>query len=261
MALRPLAVRKFDKTVEFTSAISKEVFLVYKTSLSINANALNSNILAKGLIMKLDVILAAMILFGAQLGWAATEESTEILSAQIKTQPKTGISVEPLWLLLGGVGAKFEYFVTDRISLGISGIYIPEHEMKPSSSNDESTASLETYRWSTNEVNLGSNIMLIGNLSSNGVYMNPSIGYQNTSISDFGSRKLKGALSSPQGRLTLGYQWVNELNNLRFALGGGLRILKASDIVVKDEAGNELLRQNSSNLGGLALDAHLGYIF
>lgn len=248
-------VRNFDKSGDFTSSISKNAFLGYKAPLSTHTIAL------KGLIMKLNVILAVMVLFGAQFGWAGTLESTDTLSTRVKTQPKTGISVEPLWFLLGGVGAKFEYFATDRISLGISGIYIPEHEVKPASSKDESTTSLPTYRFSSNEINLGSNFMLTGTLSSNGVYINPAIGYQNTRISDYGTFKLKGALSSPQGRLTLGYQWVNELNNLRFALGGGMRIIKSSDIIVKNEAGSEVYRENSSNLGGLALDAHLGYIF
>ncbi|HEY8272791.1 MAG TPA: hypothetical protein VIG33_17995 [Pseudobdellovibrionaceae bacterium] len=213
--------------------------------------------------MKLKTILTAMILLTTHFGWAAVkdDESTDTLSIEVpKHQVKVGLSAEPIWLLVGGVGAKFEYFVTDHISVGINGVYIPEHQIETSSSKDQSLTS-ESYRWSMNEINLGSNIMLTGSLSTNGVYLNPAVGYQNTRISDYGVLKLKGSLSSPQARLTAGYQFVNPANNLRFALGAGLRMIQDSDILVKDDTGEEVYRQKTSGLGGLALDCHLGYIF
>ncbi|MGZ3769056.1 MAG: hypothetical protein ACXVCP_00140 [Bdellovibrio sp.] len=209
--------------------------------------------------MKLNFVLAGLIFFGMQTSWGNTTMTTTSVDGVTKNEPKIGVNVEPLWLVLGGLGAKAEYFITDKVSLGVSGFYIPGYKNKKSSSSSASTD--ENYTLSADEINLGSNIMLTGTLASNGVYINPAIGYQHTKISDYSEFKLEGSTSGPQARLTAGYQWVDHYSGLRIAIGGGLRVLHSSDIVVKDKSGAEVLRQSSSALGGLAIDGHIGYVF
>ena len=102
--------------------------------------------------------------------------------------------------------------------------------------------------------------MLTGTLGSRGLYINPAIGYQTTRITEFSSSKLTGETSSPMARLTVGYQWIL-VKSLRLAAGGGLAVYDSKDIVVKDSSGNEVLREKSSSLGGLAIALQVGYLF
>ena len=56
-----------------------------------------------------------------------------------------------------------------------------------------------------------------------------------------------------------GYQWV--IRNFRFITGAGLKLVNSADVVVKDNNGNELLREKSDTLGDFVLDASVSYMF
>jgi len=163
---------------------------------------------------------------------------------------------------LSGVGAKVEYFASEKLSIGIGGILIPNHRIESTTSENGSTTSTVggNYMWEHNEIYLGTNIMLTGTLGTRGLYINPAVGYRTTRISEFSDFKLSGSLSSPVARLTMGYQWILA-KHLRLAAGGGLTVAQSSAVVVKDASGKEVLRENSTSLGGLALDLQVGYIF
>lgn len=165
------------------------------------------------------------------------------------------LNIEPIWLLVYGFGAKAEYAVTDKLSVGLTGIYVGEHE---SEFEDEDTDA-NAFNWSYQEINLGVNYMLTGQLNTHGFYINPAIGYFRTEITDYGYFYLDGKLESPQLRLTAGYQWV--FNDFRIGLGAGGRIYDSSDIIIEDDYGREVATQDSSEWGGLALDLHIGYVF
>ena len=188
--------------------------------------------------------------------------STYPSSTSVETaSPSFGVNVDPIWLIEGGLGAKIEYFITDSVSIGLGGIVIPSHSNQTSNSKNDSTTTVSnSYKWEHNEVFIGTNIMLTGTLGSRGLYINPALGYQTTKISDFGSDKLSGELSSPAARLTMGYQWVIA-QHLRLAAGGGFNVVSSSNVVVKDNSGKEVLSQKSSEAGGLALDLQIGYVF
>lgn len=172
-----------------------------------------------------------------------------------------GVNADPLWLALGGLGAKFEYFINEKISLGIGGFFIPSRWNESSSSSSSSSATKSyDYKWEHNEFYLISNIMLTGDLNSHGLYISPAYGRQHTAITEFGKEKLNGKLDSPIARLTLGYQWILA-NHLRLAAGGGLNFMSSDAIVVKDASGKELLRDKSRGASGLALDLQVGFIF
>lgn len=190
----------------------------------------------------------------ATTGVSESNAKSTIETKQIK--PQTAINLDPIWLLTGGLGAKLEYFLNDTASIGLNGVYVPSHAVKTAPAD----ASAYTYKWSHSEVLVGSNIMLTGTIRSRGMYINPAIGYQNTNITDFSDLKLKGELSSPVGRLTLGYQWVDS-QNLRIAFGAGILSQQQSTIIVKDNSNNEVLRDKSSSFGSLALDLQIGYLF
>ncbi|MEZ0391335.1 MAG: hypothetical protein ACAH59_03905 [Pseudobdellovibrionaceae bacterium] len=190
----------------------------------------------------------------------AAEKNSLRTSYQKENKPSMSLSVEPIWLLVGGIGAKAEYFVTDRVSAGLNGVYIAEHEAETESSDSKSSST--SYRWSSYEVNIGSNIMLTGNLLSNGFYINPAIGYTGASIKNFGEMQLQGSTSSPQARLTGGYQWFSKsYPNLRLLAGAGVRMIQEPEVVVQDSTGSEIGRVKTQTLTGLALDFHIGYLF
>lgn len=173
---------------------------------------------------------------------------------------KFGVNVEPLWLVLGGIGGKAEYFVTDKVSVGLGGVYIPSHKIEGSSSDETANSIGGNYSFEHNEIVLGSNIMLTGTLQSDGFYLNPGVGYQYTAITHFSFLDLSGSVSSPFARLTAGYQWVTS-GNFRVGLGAGVAAYQDTDVVIADNSGREIDRTKSSTMSGLALDLHLGYIF
>ena len=49
--------------------------------------------------------------------------------------------------------------------------------------------------------------------------------------------------------------------SVRLNAGAGFRLLKDSEVIVKNSAGGEELRQKSGVAGGLALDLHAAWLF
>ncbi len=208
----------------------------------------------------MSVLLISFVLTAGMASLATENQSVETARTDsISNSPHVGINLEPIWLVLGGLGAKLDYFATDSVSVNLSGILLPERQVTPTSTTS-TTSAVDTYKSSRYEVLLGSTIMLTGYHGTRGLYINPAIGYQSSKISDYSTFKLSGEHSSPMARLTVGYQWILA-KHLRLAAGGGLSLNQASDISVKDNAGKEVLRQKSSSLGGLALDLQVGYVF
>lgn len=199
-------------------------------------------------------MLALAALFAVNAAAAAPASSGSISTTAPETHDKKSFSlgIEPLYLLLGGIGGIAEAHLTDRSRLGLGGLYIPSHKNGDSYPND--------YSWSTYEVYLGPTFMLTGDNSHNGFYLSPAIGYTGTTISDYSVFKLSGSLDTFEGRITTGYQFVGT-HGMKFVGGLGLRILDTGDVKIKDSAGRELYRVKSDQLSGLALDLRLAFMF
>lgn len=209
----------------------------------------------------LTLIIGCQFATAAHAAGSMTSPPSESIAIQEKpNQPNFGANIDPIWIVFSGIGLKLEYFISDRVSVGVGGILIPSHAVEKSTSSSSTTSTAYDYKYSHYEGLIGSNIMLTGTLGSRGLYINPAIGYQTTAITDFSSSKLTGETSSPMARLTVGYQWILA-KSLRLAAGGGLTAYEAKDIIVKDNSGKEVLREKSSSLGGVALDLQVGYVF
>jgi hypothetical protein len=204
------------------------------------------------------LVAAFVCAIGFQAAAAPVGESSTPMESPELTK-RVSLSVEPLWLLLGGIGAKTDFNVSKKVSLGLQALYIPSHSSNTSSDDKTTTTTDYSYKWSYEEYNVGANIMLMGNIDGNGLYINPAVGYVRSKITDFSIFKYQGELAAPQFRTTVGYQWI--VGSFRFAAGGGYRLVSSNDIVIKDSKGNEVSREKSSTLGGLALDGHVGFTF
>jgi hypothetical protein len=170
------------------------------------------------------------------------------------SEQKFSASVQPIYLLAGGIGLQGEYFVTNKISAGVGGVLIPNHKME----NTDNTL-VKNYNYEHNEVFGMSTIMITGDLTENGFYVSPVLGFQKTAVSKVTDLEYGGTLDSAFGRFTGGYQWVG--SSFRIAAGAGISMIADSDIIVKDKYGNEVLRTKSSNLSGVAIDFHIGMLF
>lgn len=203
-------------------------------------------------------LVIIFILSGIQKLHAAEPELQNVPAQEVASSPSFGINADPIWLALGGFGVKFEYFANDTVSVGLGGILIP----KRSNTTDSSTSTITTddYKWEYSQYYIGSNIMLTGTLGGRGLYINPAVGVVSTKITEYGTSQLSGSLSAAMLKCTVGYQWVL-MQHLRLAAGGGLMLANSSDIVIKDNSGAEIDRQESSALGGLAIDLQIGYVF
>lgn len=157
---------------------------------------------------------------------------------------------------MGGIGARYDKVISEKTYFGVGGMWVPGNRV-----TEEESTTKDSYIMRAYEFNLGPVFMLTGDVNHSGVYVSPSLGYMKSEIVDYGDLKLKGSIESPQARLTMGYQNINAANNIRFAVGGGFRVIKSEDIVVKDSSGAEVLRQKSGSIGSLALDLQLGYMF
>jgi hypothetical protein len=172
--------------------------------------------------------------------------------------PNWGIGLEPLWLVLGGLGAKLDYNLTNETSIGMSGIYIPERDNTTSEENKSTTVA--KYRWTYYEINIGPTFMLTGKLNTNGFYIYPAIGVAHAEIFNYDGLGIGGEVTTPQIRTTAGYQWAK--NDFRLVAGAAFRIFnKDSDIIIRNSAGQELGRQDLSSTGGFALDLQIGLMF
>lgn len=165
-----------------------------------------------------------------------------------------GLAVEPLWLLVGGIGAKADVRLSSTVSLGLGGMIVPSRR------NTTSETNTTNYKSSAYEIYLGPTVMLTGDYDSNGIFVTPAIGYIGSKITEYSSLNLSGKLDTYQGRLTAGYQWVSA-KGFRVALGAGARTLGSGEVVVKDDSGKEVLRQRSSTSGGLVLDGTFAFLF
>lgn len=187
------------------------------------------------------------------------ESSTQVENTELTK--RVSINAEPIWLLLGGIGLKTDLNLSKKLSVGAQVIYIPMHSNRTSDSEDKDNSVLkdDTYKWSYEEYNLGMNFMLLGSIDTNGLYVNPAIGYTRVKITDYSIFQYQGELAAPQFRTTVGYQWI--LGSIRLAAGLGYRLIGSDNVVIKDSAGKEVSREKSSTLGGLAIDGHVGFTF
>lgn len=200
------------------------------------------------------VLAAALTALIATTAHAQSTTTTTTMPTPVR-EHSLGLSIEPHWLIIGGIGGKVDFRVADNIALGLGGMYI-----SPRSTNTSSSSTTDTdYRWSMYEVYLGPTINLSGNYDTSGAFITPAIGYTGAKITNYGYRGLSGSLNTPELRLTGGYQWV--IRDLRFSVGGGLKLLKDSEVVVKNTSGGEESRQRSSTTGGFALDCHAAWLF
>ncbi len=195
-------------------------------------------------------------------GFAAQASTSTSSTLSKDFSPKTrtvGVDLQPLYLALGGLGAKVDYFATDKFSVGLSGVSIKDRQM--GSSEKDASSTNATYKLSYSELNLNTRFMMTGTNFSDGAYLSPSIGYVTTRISDYGVFGLDGGLATPVATLLAGYQFVNPQNGFRVNAGLGYRLVQANTIIVKDSSGKEILRDKSSNLNGLAIDLGIGMMF
>jgi hypothetical protein len=205
-----------------------------------------------------SVIAISAILLSLNAGAEPVGETSTSMDSPELTK-RVGLNIEPIWLVLGGLGAKFDFNLTKKFALSAQGIYIPPRWNRESGDSDSSYYRSDNYKWSYSEFNLGTTIMVIGDIDTHGMYINPAIGYVRAKITDYSTFNYQGELAAPQVRATVGYQWI--LGNFRLAAGGGFKWIGGDDIVVKDSAGREISREKSSSFGGLALDGQVGFVF
>lgn len=190
---------------------------------------------------------------------AASAQSSRTSVRGSQNPYEFGINVEPHWLLIGGIGAKADMAITHKTAIGLQGMYVPPKRMERDIYESDTNSYSNSYKWSYYEINLGPTFMLTGNLGTHGLYLTPAVGYVSNKISNYGMSNLSGEFNSPQLRTTIGYQW--RIGGLRFAVGGGLRLVKSTDIIVKNSKGETVYRERSSSLGGLAIDGMVGWVF
>lgn len=190
-------------------------------------------------------IIGLSLVFSSALVFAQSQNKTSRIS----------VGVEPIYLLIGGLGANVDYALTKKTSVGLFGSfgskYYPEDQEKGYAS----------YNSEFSMYGVGGRMMLTGDLKTNGAYVAPSVGYASYGIKDYGTFKLNGSLASGFAQAIAGYQWVNQENGFRIGAGAGVRAMPASDIIIRDEAGVEVHRAKASAAGGLALDLNFGLLF
>ncbi len=179
------------------------------------------------------------------------KESISTKQSRAASEHSFGLAVQPLWLLLGGIGADADLRLTPKTSLLLGGMYVPSHEVQGTDTSSPK------YKLTSYEIYLGPKYMLTGDYDRNGAYVFAGVGYTGVKISEFGSFRLSGSLDAPEAKVTLGYQFVGrDLFKCVFGIGG--RILPSSDIVVRHDDGREALREKSSTLSSLVLDLSIG---
>ena len=185
---------------------------------------------------------------------ALASDATSTLDARVPEADSRsfGVGVEPLWLLIGGLGAEFDARLTTGTSLELAGMWVPGRQQG-------STDSYASYKLHMYEVYAGPKFMLTGTYGTRGWYLFPSVGYTGVSITDYSSSGYSGATEGTEERLTAGYQWV--VDNMRVIVGGGARAVQISDIVVRDGSGREMDRESAQTLAGLALDLNVSFTF
>ena len=217
--------------------------------------------------MNLKLITTAGLMLLTQLSWAqGSDESYEkafgipaghsVAQQQPAITYRQSLNIAPLTALFGGIRGKYERFLTTSTSINLSGTYIADKELLKGTDSLGSYA----YTYSYKEIALGSTYMLSGNLSSDGAYLEPSLGMMTTEVSEV-TTNISASLTTPYAKAMVGYQWINSTQPIRFALAGGLSVYNAEDIIVKNSKGEEDFRTKNSNMSAAAIDIHFGYMF
>ena len=129
-------------------------------------------------VLKQSTVFVSLLIgcqFVAAAHAAGSKESISAENVAIvekPTQLNFGVNLEPIWVVLSGVGLKFEYFISDTVSVGVGGILIPNHKIESSTSTASSTLYDNNYKYSHYEGLVGTNIMLTGTLGSRGLPAN-----------------------------------------------------------------------------------------
>lgn len=186
--------------------------------------------------------------------WAPMTFAQSNTMATPQKRHSVGLSVEPLWLLIGGLGAKIDFRVSDTMAIGLGGMYA-----NWSTKSEDSTINDTAYKQKVYEIYMGPTFNLTGNYDTNGIFFTPAIGYTGSRIYDYSIFNLSGELNTFELRTTAGYQWVS--NDLRIIAGGGFKFLGDSDVVVRDASQKEVYRSKSGSFGALALDFHIAWLF
>ncbi len=169
------------------------------------------------------------------------------------------LGIEPHWLILRGLGLQMDVRVSNKVAIVLGGLYFPPQDNYLNDDDDDDFDIFADYKWTETEVYVGPSYMITGNYDTHGAYILPAVGYFSRTITEYRSSNLSGSLNTFEGRLTGGYQWV--AGGFRFTTGAGLRVLSASEIVIKSENGDEEFRTSSGTLSGLALDLRVSYLF
>ena len=217
--------------------------------------------------MNLKLITTAGLMLLTQLSWAqSSDESYEkafgipaghsVAQQQPAITYRQSLNIAPLTALLGGIRGKYERFLSTSTSINLSGTYIADKELL----KDTDSLGSYAYKYSYKEIALGSTYMLSGNLSSDGAYLEPSLGMMTTEVSEV-TTNISASLTTPYAKAMVGYQWINSTQPIRFALAGGLSVYNAEDIIVKNSSGQEVFRTQNTTTGTAAIDIHFGYMF
>lgn len=180
---------------------------------------------------------------------------TNKVNAQVKRStslPGVRLSIQPIYILSGGIGGGFDYLATEKFSLGLSGIYLPQRKSGSESGN--------SYNWGYSELSLNSQYMLTGSWVEDGFYLSGSLGAFASKITNYGSSQLKGELNTYFVRATAGYQWVYT-SGLTFGFGTGYLFSPESEIVVRESNGTEVIREKTQAGNGMVVDIRFSFLF
>lgn len=208
--------------------------------------------------MHIKSVITATLLILASFAADASTSATSTLDEKSKSRT-VGVNIEPIYILIGGIGVKVDYFATEKFSFGIRGVRIQDKEI--GSSDSSSSLFSTSYRFSHTELDLNTRFMLTGTNVSDGAYFSPSVGYISSRIYDYGIYRLEGGLSTPVATLMLGYQFVNPQSGFRLNAGLGYRLAQANTIEIKNKAGNVIHSDKSSSLDSMAFELGLGMMF
>src|SRR5258708_3934599 len=98
-----------------------------------------------------------LVVFLSALTAQASDEQIQTTQPKSIKEHSFGVRIDPLWTLLGGLGAEFDVRVSESVSIGVGG-----YNIFPQSNKTIDSTSLSDYKWSTYEIYVGPTIMLIG---------------------------------------------------------------------------------------------------
>ena len=212
--------------------------------------------------MKKAMALALSVLLTGTI--AIAQDGQTVMATQLENQGNAGkftLSLEPIWLVVSGIGIGAHYNLTSRSAIDLKFMGIFDHVMNEEEDNNTFTEE-EEYKASRQEVNLGMTFMLFGDFANHGMYLSPSLGYVKAEITDYGTEDLQGEAETGTARITTGYRWA--LNNgLNFRVGGGFMFTEGDyEVTVRDRNGNAIATEDADGgLTSIALDAAISYTF